>query len=401
MTPSTTERLFHSDAGLRAFTGRVLAVSADRRAVTLDRTAFYPASGGQPHDTGMLGGVPVVEVTEEDDGAIVHHGAHAFHMSAGDEVAGEIDGARRLDLTRQHTGQHLLSALFADRLGLETRSVHMGEVQSTLDLAAASIAPELLLEIEAEANRRVAAHIPVTVGWEDAEEAARRGLRKPSGRSGLLRVVTIEGLDRSACGGTHVEGTAAIGPILLRGTEKMRGDTRVTFFCGDRALARARADYEALGTAARTLGTTPAELPALVEAQRDRVKELEAVRRRLEAELGVFHMREAWAAAVPAADGVRRIIERVDATGADRLQAMAQSIAPLERALLIGVVSGSPTVLLATSADSGVDAGARLRLLLEAAGGRGGGSPRLARGSLPDPAQVERVLRQLLEEAVS
>jgi alanyl-tRNA synthetase len=401
MTPSITERLFHSDAGLRSFTGRVLAVSADGREVTLDRTAFYPTSGGQPHDTGMLGGVPVVEVTEGADGAIVHHGAHAFHMSVGEGVSGEIDGARRDDLTQQHSGQHLLSALFADRFGLETRSVHMGETHSTLDLGAGSIAPELLLEIEAAANRCVAANIPVSVGWEDAEEAARRGLRKPSERGGLLRIVTIEGLDRSACGGTHVEGTAAIGPILLRGTEKMRGDTRVTFFCGERALARARADHEALGVTARTLGTTPAEVPALVEAQRDRLKELEAVRRRLEAELGVFHMREAWAKAVPGRDGVRRIVERVDASGTDRLQAMAQSIAPLERAVFIGMVAGSATILLATSADSGVDAGARLRPLLEAAGGRGGGSPRLARGSLPEPAAVEGVLRQLLGEAGS
>lgn len=389
-----TERLYHLASSPLDFSARVLETGGGGTLVILDRTAFYPTSGGQPHDTGVLAGVPVVEVSEEED-RIIHRLASTVEAAPGDAVEGVVDPTRRWDLTQQHSGQHLLSALFADGFGLETVGVHLGEEVSTLDLAAPEVDGALLAGVEDRANRLVAENRPVTIAIEDAEAAARVGLRKPTGRTGPIRVVTIEGLDRSACGGTHVRGTAGIGPILLGGTERVRGDTRVTFLCGDRALRRAREDRAALLVAAAALGTTPQEVPARVLGQRDRLKEAEGALRRAQGEVAGLRAAALHAAAPPGADGLRRMVLRDPPGGMEALQALGQACATHPGALFLGVQSDPPGVLLATSEDTGIHAGDLLRDLLAEAGGRGGGSPRVARGVVPDAGALERLVARV------
>lgn len=392
-----TERLYYVDANQRAFDARIVDMAGDGTRVYLDRSAFYPTSGGQANDLGTLDGVAVIDVTDEDE-RIAHVLAAPLPAAKGDTVRGEIDWARRHDHMQQHTGQHLLSAVLEDRLGLATVSVHFGADASTLDVAGAEgaalpLEPDALAAIETAANEIVAEARPVRVTFEDA--AVATGLRKPSDRAGTLRIVTIEGLDRSACGGTHVATTALVGPIMLRRQEKVRQGLRIEFLCGRRALARARRDLDLLTRIARAWSASIDETATLVAAQADALRDRDAELARAAESLAGYRARELHAAQALGADGIRRIVERAIHGGADSARALGLAVSELPRAVLIAWSASPPSVLLATSPDSGLDAGRVLRPLLQAEGGRGGGSARLAQGAAPDESAVARVVAAL------
>ncbi|MDA1080536.1 MAG: alanine--tRNA ligase-related protein [Gemmatimonadetes bacterium] len=384
----TTERLYFTDAYATEFSGKVLSVENQR--VVLDRTAFYPTSGGQQFDTGVLGGVHVVDVIDDESG-IVHVLESAAPMAQGSDVSGAVGWPRRFDHMQQHTGQHLLSALFEDLCGAATVSVHFGADSCTLDVNAESLSTAAVVRVEERANAVVAENRVVAVSFEDAASAA--GLRKPSDRAGELRVVSIEGIDRSACGGTHVRATGEIGAVLVRKIEKYKKLSRVEFLCGSRATRQARSDFDALGNLAATLTAGIAELPRLVATQADAVRSLESERKKLTEALATFRARESYDAAMPDADGVRRVV--VQSASADELRALALAVAALPRAAFIGTCDSPPTVMFAASDDSGVDAGAVLKPLLAEHGGRGGGNAKIAQGTVPDAAAIQAVARTL------
>jgi alanyl-tRNA synthetase len=386
-TPVATERLYYHDARLARFSALVTDVSPDGLVVYLDRTACYPTSGGQPHDLGTLADVPLRDVVDEET-RIAHHLAAPLGLPVGAMVVGQIDMVRRVDLMQQHTGQHLLSALLHDAYGWPTVSVHFGDVASTLDIAAPEVPTSLLAEIEARANERIVADHLVSVTYEDA--ATADGLRKASDREGTLRVVTIEGLDRSACGGTHVERTGGIGALLIRRAEKTKGATRLEFLCGHRAVRRARDDADLLTRAARPLSAAPAELPALVEQMQQRLVELDRERRRLQQELARYEAQTRWQQAAVDADGLRRMA--IDTTDpVKESEPLVQQLIALGACVVLVTHASSGGVMLGTSADSNVNAGPLLRSALQAAGGRGGGSARLAQGAVTNPEALMAV----------
>lgn len=384
-----TDRLYYADAYCARFGARVTSRAEDGRRVYLDRSAFYPTSGGQRHDLGTLGGVAVTDVVDEDD-RVAH--VLAAPLDA-DEVEGVVDWPRRWDHMQQHTGQHLLSAIGADRFGWETVSVHFGAESSTIDFGVESIGPETLQELERLANAGVTENRPVTVTFEEAEMAT--GLRKPSDRGGVLRIVSIEGIDRSACGGTHVRATGEIGAIMLRRVEKVRKATRVEFLCGMRAIARVRGEYDVLARLANGLSCSIDELPTLVPAQAEQLRALENDRRRLEGEVNAARARDVHAALTPGDDGVRRLLERRASGKVDDARALALAFAALPKGVVAVAVATPPAILVAASDDSGVDAGRLLKEALGAVGGRGGGSARLAQGTVPDAAALETVIAAL------
>jgi alanyl-tRNA synthetase len=386
-----TERLYYSDAYLAEFTGRVVEAADGGRRVYLDRTAFYPTSGGQPFDTGALGGRPVVDVVDEGDR--VAHLLGEPLGSTGGEVAGRVDWARRFDHMQQHTGQHLLSAVLIELFGLRTVSVHFGADLATLDLDAGAVTREQVVAAEARANALVFENRPVAVSFEEA--ASAEGLRKAPAREGTLRIVTIEGVDRSACGGTHVRATGEIGPILVRRLDRVRKLARVEFLCGMRAVRRARADYDALFRIATMLSTAPDDAPDVVRAQGERLDDADARRKRLEGEIAAFRARERYDATEPGADGIRRVVDRRDTGALEELRPFAQALAALPRAVFVATSHSPPAILVAASPDSGLDAGRALKAALAAAGGRGGGGPTLAQGSVPDAQLLPRVLESL------
>jgi alanyl-tRNA synthetase len=371
-----TERLYYTDSYLTVFDARVTERGDDGRRIYLDRTAFYPTSGGQLHDTGLLGEAKVLDVVDEEERI-----AHLLSQPLpADRVAGRVDWDRRFDHMQQHTGQHLLSAVLTDLYRFATVSVHFGQETSTLDLDVAEVTPSQLADAEIRANAIVTENRPVSVGFEDAALAAN--LRKPSDRQGPLRIVTIADLDRSACGGTHVRATGEIGAILIRRLERVRKSARIEFVCGRRAIRAARADSDLLSRIAGSFSAAAADLPALIDAQRAALKEAVSTRRELESTLDALRARELYADAAPDPDGVRRIIVR-DESAIERLRFLGQAVASLAQVVFIGAARTPPGLIVATSDDSGRDAAAWLRTVLERVGGRGGGNARLAQGTVP------------------
>lgn len=385
-----TQRLYYTDAYTTTFTATVVEVAGDR--VYLDRTLFYPTSGGQPHDLGTLGGEPIADVVDED-ARIAHITARPSRLTVGQQVTGTIDWGRRHDHMQQHTGQHLLSAVFEDLFGHKTVSVHFSDEYATLDLDVDILSADRTARAERRANELVMEGHLVHVNFEDA--ATAKGLRKPSDREGEIRVVEIAGVDRSACGGTHVRSTSEIGPVTIRRVEKSKKQVRVEFLCGWRALARARTDFDALQKMATQLTCAVDELPALVANASEAARSADSERRKLAEWLAVYQVREMRAAATSDTDGVVRLHDTTATV--DELRARAQA-ASLERQTIYGGFAGTPpTVVFAASDDSGVNAGAVLKAALTAAGGRGGGSPRVAQGSVPDTDAAMQVVSALMQ----
>ncbi|MBS1857490.1 MAG: alanyl-tRNA editing protein [Acidobacteria bacterium] len=390
-----THRLYYTDCYLRDFTARVVERSAGDATVVLDRTAFYPTSGGQPHDLGTLAGVPVLEVSDTEDGRVTHRLAAPLPAdAAAGEIAGAVDWPRRFDHMQQHTGQHLLSAVFEELFSLHTVSFHLGAESATIDLEGGPVSPAAVLAAERRANELVFENRPVTIQFEDARAA--RGLRKPSERDGEIRIVTIDAYDRSACGGTHVRSTGEIGPILLRKLEKIRQSVRVEFVCGGRALQRARADYESLNKVAQLFSASLDETPAMAAALIESARAGEKAQRKLELDLAGYRGKELYAATAPDPDGVRRVTQWTARGSLEELRAVAQNFTAQPRAVFLAVLEDPPSVLLAASEDAGVDAGKLVKAAVTAAGGRGGGNPRIAQGSVPQAGLLSQVVEQLV-----
>ena len=387
-----TDRLYYTDAYLREFEASVLERGDEGRRVYLDRTAFYPSSGGQPFDAGDLGGIPVIDVVDEGD-RIAHILAEPL---PGNQATGRVDWARRFDHMQQHTGQHLLSAVVSDLLGHRTVSVHFGQEASTVDVDTPRISPEQIRRVEARANEIVVENRPVAVSFEEADQAS--GLRKALGRQGTLRIITIENLDRSACGGTHVRATGEIGAVFIRKVERARNGIRLEFLCGGRSNRRARADYDLLTTMATELSASVDELPGLIAARLAELKEAGLARRELEAQLDVYRARELYTAAEPDRAGIRRVVHRHVGGSLNQLRGVAQAFTAMPLAIFVAGTEHPPAVMVATSADSGVDAASLLKVLLSEVGGRGGGSARLAQGNVPGREQLESVLASFEEE---
>jgi alanyl-tRNA synthetase len=386
-----TDRLYYHDTYLRTFDATIVERAEDGRRLYLDRSAFYPTSGGQPHDTGTLGGIDVIDVVDEDD-RVAHVLAKPYVGKT--HVHGIIDWPRRWDFVQQHTGQHLLSGTFEVLFDWPTVSVHFGDALCTLELGTPSISPAQLRQAELHVNAMVAENRSVVVTFEDAADVAPR-LRRPSGRTGTLRVVTIDDFDTSACGGTHVRATGEIGAVLLRRVEKIRENARVEFVCGSRAIRRARADYDALSGIAARLSAGIDEVASIVQAQANEAKMLAAATRKMMEELAGHRAHALWEATAAGTDGVRRL-RGADGMSADELRAFAAACAALPATIFAGAVRSSRTLAFAVSADLNANAGALLKAELQKVDGRGGGSPRTAQGTVADDGQVDAVLTAIL-----
>lgn len=384
-----TERLYYNEPYLSRFSATVTEATAGGATVYLDRTAFYPTSGGQPFDLGSIGGVAVREVVDEGD-SIAH--VLAAPLDAG-PVECVVDWTRRFDHMQQHTGQHLLSAVCEELFSLRTVSFHLGAESSTIDLEGGALDARTAARAEARANQLIWENRPVSVTYEDA--AAVQGLRKASEREGTLRIVSIAGLDRSACGGTHVRSTGEIGAVLLRKLEKVRQAVRVEFLCGGRAVRRARADYEALNRVAQQFSAALDDVPATVAAQLETARAADKARRKLELDLAAYRGRELYEAAAPGPDGLRRLMRREARGNLEELRAVAQSFTAQPKAVFLAAVDDPPSVLLAVSEDAGIDAGKAVKAALAEAHGRGGGAPRIAQGSVGSKELLDGILARL------
>lgn len=329
------------------------------------------------------------EVVDEEDRV-----AHVLAGALGGvrTVEGQIDWQRRYDHMQQHTGQHLLSAVFLDAYNAQTLSFHMGPEVSTVELGLKELTDAQIDEVERRTNEIVWQARPVNIFFEDAE--AVQGLRKPSERSGTLRIVEIVGLDKSACGGTHVRSTAELGPIQIVRWEKLRGNVRVEFVCGGRGLRRAKQEHRTLAELSSIGSTAAMQLPEYVSALKERVSEAEKARQRLTAELARREGEEAYRQTEPSADGIRRWLVELS-TIDDAARGRCQAFIKMPKAVAVVVAAEPAGVLVACSPDSGINAGAVVKAVLSQAGGRGGGSATLAQGGLPRPDVLDDLKAKL------
>ena len=375
-----TQRIYYSEPYRRSFDATVLSVAtvAGHTEVTLDQTAFYPTSGGQPFDTGTLGGAAVTDVIDREDGTIAH--VVSGVLKVGEVVGGEIDWARRFDHMQQHTGQHVLSAAFDRLFGVRTESFHMGQLSSTIDLAR-EVSESEMARAEDDANRIVWEDRPVAIRYATAAEAAALPLRKESGRTGALRLIDLQDYDLSACGGTHVERTGAIGVIAIASREKFKGGSRIEFLCGGRALQRFRVWRGALSAVQKHLSVPPVEMAASIERMQDEAKAVQRTVRGFQEKLAAHEAQAIVARATRVGDTllVAELLEGWDPQGLKAIAVAATAAQP--DAVVALFTSATPAqVVIARGANAKVDAGALLKQLAAKFGGKGGGKPDLAQG---------------------
>jgi alanyl-tRNA synthetase len=385
-----TGRLYYTDCYLREFEARLLRSEAAPGGfkVYLDRTAFYPTSGGQPADAGTLAGVEVVDVVDEGEEI-----AHLLRRAPEQElVTGKIDWARRFDHMQQHTGQHILSAAFEKVGEYKTVSFHLGEESSSIDLDSDRLGSSQLEKAEDAANRVLFEDRTVRISFQPAGEAGQMDLRKPTSREGEVRLVEVEGFDLSACGGTHVNRTGAIGLILLRKVERMKGVTRVEFVCGSRALRQARRDFKIMSEAALLFSAAPETLPELIAKQSEELREEMRGREKLLTRLAEYQAREIWQAASEV-EG-RRIVRRIYATEESaQVKLLAHAVAKLAGAVALLGVKGQPAKLFFAQTPGGTsDMNGVLKQTVAKFGGKGGGGRDFAQGGGLDESRLEEAL---------
>ncbi len=385
-----TKRLYYTDCYVAEFEAKVLDVAEDggKFRVYLDRTAFYPASGGQPSDTGTLGGINVVDIVDE-----VEKVAHVLEKrpEAG-KVTGVIDWTRRFDHMQQHTGQHVLSAAFDTTGGYKTVSFHLGSESSTIDLDSDRLGRRQADEAEELANQMVFEDREVNIQFKSAAEASTMGLRKASDREGELRLVEIPGFDLSACGGTHVKRTGAVGVILVRKIERLKAMTRIEFVCGCRAMRTSRRDFATLAEAARLFSGAPENLPVLISKQSEELRAVLRTQEKLIKRVAEFEAREFWSSTAEV--NGRKVVARVYAAGeTEEARAFAHAMAKQPSSVALIAVAAKPVMLFFAQTPGGTaDMGKLLRETVSKVGGKGGGARDFSQGGGCEESRIQEAL---------
>jgi alanyl-tRNA synthetase len=389
-----TERLYYRDANLLEFEAIVVdAGQADDRCYTvLNRSAFYPTSGGQLHDTGFLNGVEVVEVLE-DEGDVIRHITPIPVGQAGDTVKGVVNATRRRRLRQQHTAQHILSQVFIRLCQLETVSVHLGEDYGAVELGGENVTAGQLEAVEEEVDRIIVQDLPVEVLFVEPDEAAKLPLRKMPERQGKFRIVRIGEFDYSACGGTHCDSTAGVRLVKIVGTEKMRGRAVVKFLAGDLAVGDYRERFRVTAELSHRFTCHFNDLP-------DKTSALEADEKALRKELAGLQKE-----LLPAK--VQALAQKVEAAGSLRL--VATDVGPFDNKLLgmlagmvaqavggLALLQSDDRLVLAVSETTALSAGELVKQLCEKAGLRGGGGRSMAQVGGAERGQVEKYRSLLL-----
>jgi alanyl-tRNA synthetase len=397
-----SDRLYYTDPSLASFDAHVSDIREVSRTqgrslwqIALDRSAFYPTSGGQPHDTGVLtatssGGAlleaPILAVEEDDQGEVWH--TTPKPLLAGTPVRGYVDWSRRRDHMQQHSGQHLLSAVVYRQLGAATVSFHLGEMTSTIDLAREAISPEELERVEDAVNEIIAENRTVTMRTIPRVEAemllAAGTLHKLPDREGDIRLIEIDEIDVNACGGTHVEATGQIGGLLIRGAERMRQGVRVEFVCGIRAMVTARQDLATLTRTAATLSVGRLDVGDAVDRLLAEGNAANKARQKLTEELAGYQA-SSLLLELSSQTG-RKVLQRTFAdrdAGYLKLLSSRMIASESQICVLLASTQEEPArVIVAASSDARIDCGTLLREALAAYGLRGGGSPTMAQGQI-------------------
>jgi alanyl-tRNA synthetase len=400
-----TTRLYYHDSFLYDFDAEVmeLITVGSRPAMILNRTAFYPTSGGQVFDTGwiMPGDAPdaeaklrVTEVADSEDGRVIHYlEVPPKTLQPGARVRGQIDPERRRNHMQQHSGQHVLSAAFVRLFKMPTVSFHMADDHCSIDLDTPTLSKEQIESAERLANEIILENRPVDMRFVTRDEAEELGLRKlPPAERDELRLIDIRDFDLSACGGTHVSQTGQIGSILLRKTEKVRQGWRVEFVAGLRAVATSRRDFSTLAQTAALFSAHIYDVPQQARKTLDEIRFLRKQGEQSLEELAAVQAASLFTETIPS-DG-RKVIVR---TFTDRelkfIKLLAQKLTRQSAVIaLLATSSPAPSLVFAQSPGQSHDMGALMKQITTTYGGRGGGSKDMAQGGLEHPDRLNAAL---------
>ncbi|MGA2747037.1 MAG: alanine--tRNA ligase-related protein [Candidatus Sulfotelmatobacter sp.] len=403
-----TDRLYYHDSFLYDFEAEVNEVlDSPRPALILDRTAFYPTSGGQVFDTGSITTaanekVKVTEVADAEDGRVVHYieAERDFDKAAlqpGTRVHGQIDATRRRDHMQQHSGQHVLSAAFLRLYNLPTVSFHMADDYCSIDLDTPTLTQKQIESAERLANEIILENRPVDIRFVSREEAAKLGLRKvPVTDRDELRIIDIRDWDLSACGGTHVAHTGQIASVLLRKAEKVRQGWRVEFVAGQRAVSTARRDFTTLTETAALFSAHIYDLPQQAQKSLDEVRSWRKQWEHAQEELAAAQA-TTLLAETPEINSRRIVVQTLSDREMNFVKLLAQKLTRLSpRAIaLLATTSPQPSLVFAQSAGQPFDMGALMKETMAKLGGRGGGSKDLAQGGLTSADGIADTLTAL------
>jgi alanyl-tRNA synthetase len=390
-----TKRCYYDDSYTMQFSAQILErlQFGTHPAVILDKTYFYPTSGGQPCDTGLLNASTVTDVTvREADGAVIHVLASPIEA---DEVMGQINWSRRLDHMQHHTGQHILTQSFVQIAGAKTVGFHLSADSVTIDLDRITIPSDQIDATEDLANRIIFENRPVAAQlreMDDQEGVRIRRLPRHLLTEGL-RVIEIKDFDRTACGGTHVSHTGEIGCIKILKMEKRGDKTRVEFRCGTRALTDYREKNRIANILTALLNCRLIEVPENIDRQRDELKQTQTALKQasnllLDQEAVALHTN---------AEGIPPVVMTVfEDRDINELRLLATKItANSDVLVLLGSAGAKSSFCFARGEAQPHHMGELLKAVLQTFGGRGGGQPNLAQGG-GFPAsreQVETALR--------
>lgn len=390
-----TKRLYDLDSHQKEAQSLVLSCTpaGEQFDVVLDQTVFFPEGGGQPSDTGTLGGANVLHVREEG-GAIYHRVDRA--LAVGASVTGVIDWTRRFDLMQQHTGEHLLSFSFYDLFQASNVGFHLALDYATIDFDK-PVTREQIQEAELLANRFVWKNLAVqTTFYESEAQVAALPLRKQAeGLKPPIRIVHVEGADMCTCCAPHCYSTGEIGSVFVADASSYKGGTRITFFCGERALKLHRAQHDDLDAIARRFSCQREAALGAVKKLSDDYGALKKSERELAKSLNGYMATEFLQSAVQAGK-YRVIAQLVSGVDAARLKDLAQaSSAEKTIALLLSEADERLSYVLSTGANFPIDVSELMPAVNAALGGKGGGRGTLAQGTAPSASGAKEALEQL------
>jgi len=383
-----TQRLYYTDSYLKEFNARIIQKGEieGKPAVVLDKTLFYPTSGGQMHDTGIIENVIVNNVVLQDDSIW-----HVLDKPVTKEdIHGQINWVRRFDFMQQHTGFHILAGSFLHQLEVETLSSHLGEEYSTIDVHSGLIDPAQLKDVEDHANKIIWENRLVRAFWAKKDDMDNPLLRKVPDEFEKVRLVGIEDFDLDPCGGTHVKTTGEVGLVKILGSEKIRGYTRYTFVSGGRALREMQKFYDVLTSLGQQLTTGIDDIPAavekLLEENKKNIKALQSFEKLAEEQIVTELLQEAETSAV--------VVKCLEDKKIENLRRIASTVIKKGRGTFLLGSTGETPCLVFASTDEKLDLRPVFRQVLPQIDGRGGGSASFVQGGGTNSTNVPNALEK-------
>lgn len=391
---SMTRKRYHENPYLQTFSSQVVEhlEHEGKPAVILTQTAFYPTSGGQPHDTGKLNDVAVLDVIETPEHELIH--ILEAPLTA-DTVQGQINWERRFDHMQQHTGQHLLSQVFLKLCDADTLSFHLSTEYSSVDIDVGDLDTETVKFVEAIANQVIYENRNVTAHSVNSDELALFPIRTPPIVENNIRIVEIEQFDYSPCGGTHCSRTGEIGQIKITKYENYKGGSRISFVCGNRALKDNQQKTDLLQELSGIMSCGEPELPHHVQKCLDDLKDMRREHKHLVQQVLDYESR-ALLSEREQVNNISILQKRFEARDPKALKILAMKVleqSPATVVLFGGTQKGKASLLFLCSEGLPFDMGQLMKSACVLLNGRGGGKPTQAQGGGTKLEKLEEALQ--------